>query len=140
MTFTKAQVLKAWDTGGLEVVKDLANRWGLERVPDPLQGETLENFVSRCARMGLCHLAGDQRDQRSVRERMQAESEDLPIYQLTNDAEEIADLEAERFEEAATKLRETNPADRFAAYKSGRDELLNEPTYEFEENGKWTDR
>jgi len=125
VSFNKADVLRNWDREGLDVVEDLAQRWGYERLPDPVEGDRLEDYLARCAREGLVHIAGNMQDQRAVRARMVAEEQDIPIYQQLDDAAQLAEAEAEFLDERAAELRATDPAARFAAYKQNRSAILN---------------
>jgi len=82
MTFTKEEVLKHWGQDGLNFVNDLSETHGPERVPAPLEGETLEDYALRCGRRGLIHVAGDLHDQRDVRARFEAGDRGLPVYSI----------------------------------------------------------
>ena len=127
MSFTKLEVLQNWDREGLDIVQDLAKRWGYEALPDPVNGDTLQDYMRRLHGVGLVHLSGNMRDQRDVRARVAAEDEDVPIYQMLSDEEMAVEAETEALEEASAELRATDPAARFAAYKANREAITGIP-------------
>lgn len=131
MSFTKGEILANWDTEGLEVVEDLALRHGYERLPDPVNGERLEDWMRRCAGLGLLHLEpgeghgpGAARDLRNVLARQRAEELDLPVYRIGDEAESEQDAEVEYLEETSNQLRSFNPDARFVEYVKRRAEIL----------------
>ncbi|HEY6091822.1 MAG TPA: hypothetical protein VIV83_07515 [Gemmatimonadales bacterium] len=82
MTFGNRDVVRNWGKEGLAIVTDLAEHNGYERLPDPVNGETLADYVTRCARSGLCYVAGDMHVLQDVQARKKAEARGLPVYEL----------------------------------------------------------
>src|ERR1051326_8163436 len=82
MTFGNRDVERNWGKEGLAIVTELAEHNGYERLPDPVNGETLADYVTRCARSGLCHVAGDMGVLQNVQARKKAEARGLPVYEL----------------------------------------------------------
>ena len=131
MSFTKGEILANWDTEGLEVIEDLGRRHGYERLPDPVNGERLEDWLRRCAGLGLLYLEpadghrpGAARDLRNVLARRKAEDADLPIFRISDEAENEQDAEIEFLEETSNQLRAFDPAARFSEYGKRRAEIL----------------
>jgi hypothetical protein len=131
--FDKRWVRAHWGVEGVEVLSDLVQRWGPNKIPDPMDDDTLEDYVRRCATDGLLHLAGDMRDQRDVRARLTAEEANIPCYQITTEVEDQLDAEAEYLEDTAAELRAFNPGARFEQYKAQRTDILTGATPESEE-------
>src|SRR5205823_11339254 len=75
MTFTATQVRENWGAEGVEIIDDLMRHHGTEVLPDPVRNESLVEYLERCDRAGLCHVAGDQHILQNVQAR--AEAEDL---------------------------------------------------------------
>lgn len=131
MSFSKAEVLGNWDREGLAVVEDLALRHGYSVLPDPVNGERLEDWMRRCAGLGLLHLEpadghgpGAARELRNVLARRKAEESDIPVYRLSDEPENEQDAEVEFLEETSSQLRAFDPAARFGEYNKRRAEIL----------------
>lgn len=124
MKLNDALIYRSWGDEGLSLVRDLADKWGIEKLPEPDEGNSLETFVRRCAALGLCHVAGDEHDVREYQKRVAAEAAGLPVYQVSDEAD--AGTVAEQAKLAATRstLHDLSPTERFARYREVRDDLL----------------
>ncbi|SRR6266571_322252 len=118
MSFGPKRVLAIWGQDGLDFVNDLSETHGYERVPDPLDGETFEDYVGRCGRSGLIHIAGDMHNLTEVRARKAAEERGIPVYLVGADAVAADD---EKGDDANAGIdpewKGLTPTERFEQYK-----------------------
>src|SRR6266566_9653274 len=82
MTFNYRQVLENWGENGAEVITDLARYNGVEALPDPVRDETLQDYVQRCARSGLCHIRGAMHNLQDARAYLAADDKGITCYEL----------------------------------------------------------
>jgi hypothetical protein len=113
MTFGIRDVERCWGQNGIEIIEELYRYHGAERLPDPVIGDTLPDYLTRLSRAGLCHVAGDMHLLQDVQAMKRAENRGLPIY-------DVNDIEPEFRGE---QYRDLPISERFAAYTRDKNTL-----------------
>jgi len=103
----RGDVQRNWGDNGVEIVDELARLHGYERLLEPVRNESLTEYVQRCARKGLCHVAGNMQVLQDVQARKKAEARGLPVY----------DVDSIEPEFRGEHLRDLPPHERFDVYK-----------------------
>lgn len=124
MQLNERLILKNWGMEGVDFFRDLAARWGVDKLPEPNHGETFERFAIRCAQDGLVHLAGPTNDLRSYKARVEAEANNIPVYAILSDEQTAANAEQEALDKTRDKLHALDPVERFKQYQQERDSIV----------------
>ena len=124
MKLNNPLVYKNWGEAGVSIVQAIADKWGIERLPEPDEGNTLETYVRRCAALGLCHVSGDMHRLGDVIARRKAEDAGLPVFEVTDEADAATVAEQAKLDATRSTLHELSPTERFTKYREVRDDLL----------------
>ena len=124
MKLNDALIYRNWGEEGRSIVQAIADKWGIERLPEPDEGNSLETYVRRCAALGLCHVAGDMHVLGDVVARRKAEAEGLPVFEVTDEADAATVAEQAKLDATRSSLHELSPAARFEQYIEQRKHIL----------------